>query len=318
MITAKNYAAQACKSLQQYSNNLKAMNLTLDAIVCDSLIEEIKQSQHFAMPDYGILFDDNLKGITNTIVRLPFPSVTLEYFVPIHSNVIDKYHECEANKRLILAREITKGQADVLGCFSSKLFDYCDICIVINAFFSNDHRWTPAIVYLVIPCAWDKYNEERAMSYEYIPNNVLGTGQKFAGAPFFTLPQLTQKLENAREALEMGIMDLGSEIKALMEFLEALSCRNVETTVIQAELSPKIAKRRENDNKAPIFETKCLTIKTNSTANVGNGVKVSHASPKQHLRRGHIRHLESGNIWVNSCIVGDPSKGVIKHDYKVT
>ena len=37
----------------------------------------------------------------------------------------------------------------------------------------------------------------------------------------------------------------------------------------------------------------------------------------QHLRRGHIRRLPGGNIWVNSHLVDDPTKGRIEKQYRV-
>ena len=42
----------------------------------------------------------------------------------------------------------------------------------------------------------------------------------------------------------------------------------------------------------------------------------SHASPRLHWRRGHIRTLVAGRkVEVKPCIVGDVSKGTIVHDY---
>ena len=44
----------------------------------------------------------------------------------------------------------------------------------------------------------------------------------------------------------------------------------------------------------------------------------THASPRQHDRRGHLRRLKSGkNVWVKPHKVGDPSKGVVFHDYRI-
>lgn len=44
----------------------------------------------------------------------------------------------------------------------------------------------------------------------------------------------------------------------------------------------------------------------------------THASPKQHERRGHWRKYPSGKTgWVNACTVGDPCKGMIVKDYEV-
>jgi hypothetical protein len=44
----------------------------------------------------------------------------------------------------------------------------------------------------------------------------------------------------------------------------------------------------------------------------------THASPRLHLRRGHIRRLdESRTVWVQSCVVGAEPGAVLK-DYRVT
>ena len=45
----------------------------------------------------------------------------------------------------------------------------------------------------------------------------------------------------------------------------------------------------------------------------------THASPRQHERRGHWRTYRSGKrVWVKNCVVGDPSLGHVKHAYVVT
>ncbi len=44
----------------------------------------------------------------------------------------------------------------------------------------------------------------------------------------------------------------------------------------------------------------------------------THASPRLHDRRGHLRRLQSGqNVWVRPCKVGDVSKGIVWHDYAI-
>lgn len=45
----------------------------------------------------------------------------------------------------------------------------------------------------------------------------------------------------------------------------------------------------------------------------------THASPRLHERRGHWRRLHSGDsVWVRPCLVGDPDRGVVEHDYRVS
>jgi hypothetical protein len=44
----------------------------------------------------------------------------------------------------------------------------------------------------------------------------------------------------------------------------------------------------------------------------------THASPRLHDRRGHLRRLRNGrSVWVKPCKVGDASKGAVWHDYAV-
>lgn len=102
----------------------------------------------------------------------------------------------------------------------------------------------------------------------------------------------------------------------LNELLTALSCKNVEQTIIQ-KADQKLNDKRVRNGKLPLLDERILTIKANkkiSGTGTGGG---THQSPKQHLRRGHIRRLETGNIWVRSCVVGDASKGIITKQYKV-
>ena len=108
----------------------------------------------------------------------------------------------------------------------------------------------------------------------------------------------------------------GVYISALVELLEALSCRNVIAEPIE-KAKPSVNAKRIKAGKLPIYETRVLTIKPNDTKRVSGIACGPHASPRQHLRRGHIRRLENGNIWVNSCVVGDPTKGVINKQYAV-
>jgi hypothetical protein len=44
----------------------------------------------------------------------------------------------------------------------------------------------------------------------------------------------------------------------------------------------------------------------------------THASPRQHDRRGHMRRLPGGKqVWVKPCRVGDAARGTVFHDYEV-
>jgi hypothetical protein len=101
----------------------------------------------------------------------------------------------------------------------------------------------------------------------------------------------------------------------VLEFIEALSCSNVSyrpTTKIDEQVNA----RRIRDGKVPLYETHTLFIETPNKTTKGDSLGGHHRSPRQHLRRGHIRRLPSGRkVWVNSAVIGRSENGVIKKDY---
>ena len=94
----------------------------------------------------------------------------------------------------------------------------------------------------------------------------------------------------------------------------ALKCNNVEAT---EEKPTQLQRLRAKKQKLPIFSTWTLRIiqgaKTKSPSTGG-----SHASPRLHLRRGHIREYKQGCFtWVSSCVVGSVDLGVVAKDYEM-
>lgn len=75
-------------------------------------------------------------------------------------------------------------------------------------------------------------------------------------------------------------------------------------------------RRKIAQGKAPSYDWKTVYIEPSKPQSESKGG--THASPRQHDRRGHLRRLRSGkNVWVKPCKVGDPSKGVVWHDYAI-
>lgn len=108
-------------------------------------------------------------------------------------------------------------------------------------------------------------------------------------------------------------------LRHVFALLGALSCTNVRAETYHPAPPARVNEKRAREGKPPLFETKTLTIHVNPrtpTAHLNSGG--GHASPRQHLRRGHIRRLPSGqNTWVQPCVVGDASKGFVSKTYRV-
>ena len=108
--------------------------------------------------------------------------------------------------------------------------------------------------------------------------------------------------------------DVGGDLIPLSEFLSAISCSNVE--MVDSKPTEASNKKRAMRGKTPFFTYKTLVLKSNATAR-DTGHAGSHASPRVHLRRGHIRRLPDKRVWVNACVVGDKSLGMVVKDYRV-
>lgn len=75
-------------------------------------------------------------------------------------------------------------------------------------------------------------------------------------------------------------------------------------------------RRKISEKKTPTFDWKTVIIEPSKTRN--DCLEGTHASPRLHDRRGHLRRLATGKcVWVKACKVGDATKGVVFHDYKI-
>jgi len=75
-------------------------------------------------------------------------------------------------------------------------------------------------------------------------------------------------------------------------------------------------RRKMQQGKAPTYDWTTVYIEPAKPRSDSKGG--THASPRLHDRRGHLRRLTTGkNVWVKACKVGDASNGAIFHDYKI-
>ena len=105
--------------------------------------------------------------------------------------------------------------------------------------------------------------------------------------------------------------DLLSDLAAgtLLRFLNALACSNVHTEKLPARKASKTL------GALPFDDYHVLTIDRptgNGNGHAGGG----HRSPREHLRRGHIRRLSTGSkIWVNAAVINAGAGGKIRKQY---
>ena len=116
------------------------------------------------------------------------------------------------------------------------------------------------------------------------------------------------------QAIREAAHDIGGEVRILLSFWRLYLAKML---LLIMQKFRKLEKEARLTKTCHFMKTKCLTIKSHVKSKALAIRTGTHESPRQHLRRGHIRRLESGNIWVNACVVGNSEKGVIKKSYNV-
>jgi hypothetical protein len=114
---------------------------------------------------------------------------------------------------------------------------------------------------------------------------------------------------------EFVTRNFGNECLAIASLMAALACRNVST--IDIDPDPAFVKARKRRGKEPVYSYKVLHIETPLSSTAGASIGGTHASPRIHLRRGHIRRLPSHTVWVNACVVGNKERGILAKDYSL-
>jgi hypothetical protein len=101
----------------------------------------------------------------------------------------------------------------------------------------------------------------------------------------------------------------------LRVFLSVLNCSNI----IRREHLPPRAMRRHPGTGHPPFSWWTLHVNLPKENIEKESMGGCHASPRVHLRRGHIRQYEAGKwCWVRDSVVGAKKSGLIHKEYGIS
>jgi len=123
--------------------------------------------------------------------------------------------------------------------------------------------------------------------------------------------------DDGRKVDDSIIKTFFSIISFVLKSFDVIACSNVEL-IDNVKYSHK-KKHGKIRKGLPLYTYKTLHIKPNKTTikNISKPIG-THASPRLHLRRGHIRKLPSGETtWVQSCMVGTKDNGIVEKEYVV-
>lgn len=336
-VTPRNYATRAQKSLPKWMKTLKNSGPAFadDVAMIRFIMEQLDVAVHFSLPDSGMLFDDHLRGLVGQELRLPFQTVSIEY-ATTPDQPFDPVREFPVPKRLALAIESDDLAAEIGGHVSHRFGDCLraqqerlygnDRAVAVISICEIDSNWVvmPA-AYVVAANDWQA--DPNICTPPLIDNRSAGTGFGYKGAVLPILPAWYQYVADkiAREHGEAAIIkhmlhDVQDEFRVTCELAEALTCSNVKPVDIQTA-DPAINRKRVRLGRQPLHTIKVLTVvvpaSKGSTGTQG-GEHSGRASPREHLRRGHIRELQDGRrIWVSSATIGAGNPGRVDKTYRI-
>lgn len=295
-ISARNYASQAENGLLQFERENSGHYLTS---LCPLLVAKIRKAQHFAIPDGGAIFDDRFKGVDPENVKLPYPCITIaSSMAGTYGGDFDPLmHTSDISKILVIAEECV---------ISNSIWPAGREGVNIYSANYGNGRWVPN---------WSVCFKPRQSAHAELC--LVGPANDAVRAA--VLGQLSaqhgttlgfQKFQAAAEN------DSSIDVRFVLELVEALSCRNVTSEPFE-NIASSTRKIKSKKGKAALYETRRLVLVQPNEAKGPTTSTGTGRSPRAHLRRGHIRRLPTGNIWVNACAVGDIANGFLHKDYAV-
>ena len=258
-------------------------------------LEEATRAEKFILPNEGRILDDEMKALPDEL-KLPFPAVVLEYTcvtdsIGLPEQLHGKEKTTSAPKRIVIAMQ----EKDFITVFSVVFYEYENgerswgfmpfKAIIMNEVKREPGSEAPKVSFGILPLTDD------GMTYR-----LLGDGWEV----------------NAR-------VDIMDECRAVLEVVEALSCSNVGFSDHFSSAKPNLKQKK---GKIPFDSYRVLTVQTSNSDSSKEPIKGTshdgHASPREHVRRGHIRRYASGlKIWINNTIVNPGSGGKIMKTYSI-
>ena len=331
-----------------YSLSMQTLNLSTHCLEClenmvlklqsfearklfSGVTESLRAAPKFLLPDGGrVMEDENSVSRLYDQMRLPFACVALEYEA---HGAIDVSIETRSSKRIALCWDLSQGVPaylqNVLGCDSSPR----KTLAVQSLSFLDDHKtWLPIMGLLTIDLDEPIVKGTVAQHTKTSPEFVDLTKHRFKEQRASTLvssfsmkvhpylaEELTAPLSDERNIANLSA-DSSDELLAMISFAALTSCANVEFDVVPAV--KMLNKKRAAKGKEPFYDVRVLMLSgqgyQGSTQSGGASAGAAgHASPRTHLRRGHVRRLPEKNVWVNASVINASAERARTPSYKL-
>ena len=266
-----------------------------DAETCELVLQVAAASPKFILPRGARILDGSLRGLPEEL-RLPFPQIVIEYQAAPGIGTAEKEHGSENcgsfPKRIVLAIE----REDVI-------YVYCLAQ-------TSDERGE---FWLMLPYFAGVFRSATARAKKF---STIENLPAIEGVATFVRPTGTLAVTQKGPGWErIAYLDLLDETNAVLNLIEALACVNVTHEAMPTRKANKSASRR---GALPFDEYRVLVVNGGGRGRAAIDSAGGNRSPREHLRRGHIRRLQDGRrVWVNSTVVNSGVGGKIITSYDI-
>jgi len=255
------------------------------------VIKMIELSEKFSLPDGGCVIEGKaIKTLTEVeLIRMPFIATALEYY---SNNEVDGQDELvECRPRILLVTDF-EGKIEMRGIWRYK-----------NGYWAITPR---------IQLSADGITKVAESGKDWSSDVIfLSDPEKPIYSPLICDSKPTLESDKLEIFTKSMRRDLEEEWGVVFRLMAALSCSNVH---IEKLPIPRIRERLKGALAYDSYNYLVIGNK-NSNSESERNCRFSR-SPREHLRRGHIRRLSTGNkIWVNSTVVNPGVGGKIIKEY---
>jgi len=289
-------------------------------------LQEIGRLLHaavkFELPDNGQIVDWGKSAdiVDDEILRLPFPTMALEY-------TFSDFHGLEGRvaikKRISLCLDYETHKNSHFGEMSRvacpQIADLGGVILIPIYHFQD--LWAPYIWGLAIPRTTNP-EKMAGLAQFATQTDSLPAITRLGAAPIPLSLEIaaasSEELGGFKKTTETALADTAEEFLALLSLLAALSCSNISLEDRPAPAA--LNKKRLRQGKTLLFGYKGVVIldRPGKASYDGPIDPISERqSPREHLRRGHIRRYNDGNrIWIQSVIVST-GNGKTEQRYRI-
>lgn len=247
-----------------------------------------KHIQHFILPENGYLMDEHLvdKSFGEIVQkylkdqRLPFPLLSIEFDCTLEGQEHDQVKNL---KTLLIVQEHNelneeKPYLSIESIHELRIGDRAIRFAVPETF--------------LLDIDADRVKERNGVCTYYYSNNA------------------------EKGVLNQNIHNGYASISKVLALLVALSCRNVGIQKTPP-INKKINQERQRKGLTAHRSYNFIVVDTTFDQKISSSAKSTGSSKSTHVRRGHVRHYQDKNIWIEQTVINANKSELTQKTYKV-